>query len=70
MDGQDLNKGKYTSLEMEDREGKASGSDREEVASLQIDVHDNIEEPFDEEFWEKVPEFYRLYMCNIAVHLS
>ena len=66
MDGQNQKKGKYEAVEMEDREGKTSGNDREEAASLQIDVHDNIEEPFDEEFWEKVRILkYLNSYCNL-----
>ena len=54
MDEQCLKKGKYAALEMEDRKDKANESGQEEAANVQIDVHDNLEEPFNADFWEKV----------------
>ena len=71
MEGQNRKKGKCEAVEMDDQKGKTSGSDREEAASLQIDVHDNIEEPFDEEFWHKVRYFtYYYYQMNTDCKLK
>ena len=65
MEGQNRKKGKYETIEMDDQEGKTSGSDREEAASLQIDVHDNIEEPFNSNFWRKV---FHLVHINFIIY--
>ena len=51
MDEKTPQKGSYTALELDDHKDKTR-SDQEETTS--INVHDNIEEPFNAEFWEKV----------------
>ena len=54
MDGQNRTKVNYEAIAMGDQKAKASGTDEGEEASGKVDVYDNIEEPFDEEFWRKV----------------
>lgn len=54
MDEQNGKRGSYEAIKMNEQKDAAGAGDQEETSSLQINIHDNIEEPFDEEFWEKV----------------
>lgn len=49
-------------LEMDEKNPQTSSRKQEEAASSHIDIHDNLEEPFDEAFWEKV-NFIILNAC-------
>ena len=54
MDSENRLKGSYEAIEMGEERDEACGTDQEVGASPKIDVYDNIEEPFDEDFWHKV----------------
>lgn len=58
MDGQNRKKGSYEAIAMGDQKAKTSGTNEAEEMSEKIDVYDNIEEPFDEEFWRKVFDLF------------
>ena len=44
-----------SALEMEERERRKSVTSQEEDSRVIIDMDDDLEDPFDDDFWEKVP---------------